>query len=50
MRVAKRIALGKANLELAGMLQQRLDRQPTTHVDNNYDQRHVLYFSAELEF
>ncbi|KAF1010932.1 MAG: Colicin I receptor [Pseudomonas fluorescens] len=50
LRVAKRIALGKANLELAGMLQQRLDGQPTTWPDNNYDQRHVLYFSAELEF
>ncbi|WP_226477588.1 TonB-dependent receptor [Pseudomonas sp. MWU16-30323] len=50
LRVAKRIALGKANVELAGMLQQRLDNQPTTWPDNNYDQRHVLYFSAELEF
>jgi len=42
--------LGKASLELAGILQQRLDDQPTTFVDNNYDQRHVLYFSAQLEF
>ncbi|WP_448652225.1 TonB-dependent receptor plug domain-containing protein [Pseudomonas fluorescens] len=50
LRVAKRIALGKANVELAGMLQQRLDNQPTTFADNNYDSRHVLYFSAELEF
>ncbi|MBK5539912.1 TonB-dependent receptor [Pseudomonas sp. TH05] len=49
-RVAKHLALGKANLELAAMLQQRLDKQPTTFSDNNYDQRHVLYFSAELEF
>jgi len=49
-RIAKRIALGKANLELAGILQQRLDNQPTTFVDNNYDSRHALYFSAELEF
>ncbi|WP_347927620.1 TonB-dependent receptor [Pseudomonas helvetica] len=49
-RIAKRIALGKANLELAGILQQRLDSQPTTFVDNNYDSRHALYFSAELEF
>lgn len=49
-RIAKRMALGKANLELAGILQQRLDNQPTTFVDNNYDSRHVLYFSAELEF
>ncbi|WP_323166491.1 hypothetical protein, partial [Pseudomonas bubulae] len=45
-----RIAFGKANVELAGMLQQRLDDQPTTWADNTYDQRHVLYFSAELEF
>jgi len=49
-RIAKRIVLGKASLELAGLLQQRLDDQPTTFIDNNYDQRHVLYFSAELEF
>lgn len=49
-RIAKRIGLGKANLELAGILQQRLDNQPTTFVDNNYDDRRVLYFSAELEF
>lgn len=49
-RIARRIALGKASLELAGILQQRLDDQPTTFIDNTYDQRHVLYFSAELEF
>ncbi|WLI11173.1 MULTISPECIES: TonB-dependent siderophore receptor [Pseudomonas] len=49
-RIAKRVGLGKANLELAGVLQQRLDNQPTTFVDNNYDNRRVLYFSAELEF
>ncbi|MDO9330955.1 MAG: TonB-dependent receptor [Pseudomonas sp.] len=49
-RIAKRIGLGKANLELAGVLQQRLDHQPTTFVDNNYDERRVLYFSAELTF
>ena len=50
LRVAKRMAVGKANVELAGMLQQRLDDQPTTWADNNYDHRQVLYFSAELEF
>lgn len=49
-RIAKRIGLGKASLELAGILQQRLDDQPTTFVDNNYDERRVLYFSAELTF
>lgn len=48
-RVAKRFNLGKANLELAGVLQRRLDNQPTTFVDNNYDERQVMYFSAELE-
>jgi len=49
-RIAKHIDLGKASLELAGVLQQRLDNQPTTFVDNNYDQRRVIYFSAELAF
>ena len=49
-RIAKRIALGKAQVQLAGVLQQRLDHEPTTFVDNNYDERRVLYFSAELEF
>ncbi|MCE4055356.1 TonB-dependent receptor plug domain-containing protein [Pseudomonas sp. Au-Pse12] len=49
-RLAKRLALGNASLELAGTLQQRLDHQPTTYADNLYDSRHVVYFSAELEF
>ncbi|MDD0974037.1 TonB-dependent receptor plug domain-containing protein [Pseudomonas fontis] len=50
LRVAKRISLQRASLELAGMLQQRLDHEPTSSYDNLYDSRHVLYFSAELEF
>lgn len=49
-RIAKRIGLGKSSLELAGVIQQRLDHQPTTFVDNNYDERRVMYFSAELAF
>lgn len=49
-RIAKRLLLGRTSLELAGMLQQRLDPQPTTYADNNYDSRHVVYFSAELTF
>ncbi|MCR8935363.1 MULTISPECIES: TonB-dependent receptor plug domain-containing protein [unclassified Pseudomonas] len=49
-RIAKRIALGKAQLQLAGVLQQRLDHEPNTFVDNNYDERRVMYVSAELEF
>ena len=47
---ASNVALGKASLELAGTLQQRLDHEPTTFADNLYDSRHVAYLSAELEF
>ncbi|MFK0089827.1 TonB-dependent receptor plug domain-containing protein [Pseudomonas sp. NPDC090755] len=50
LRVAKRLRWQRTQLELAGMLQQRLDDEPTTHDDNRYDSRHVLYFSAELTF
>ncbi len=49
-RIAKHIALGHATLELAGVLQERLDRQPTTFIDNRYDERRVIYLSAELSF
>ncbi|MHC8306878.1 TonB-dependent receptor plug domain-containing protein [Pseudomonas sp. PB3P13] len=49
-RLAKHLQLGHAHLELAGVLQQRLDRQPTTFIDNRYDERRVIYFSAELAF
>lgn len=50
LRVAKRIAIGGAALELAGVMQQRLDDEPLTWQENNHDQRHLLYFSAELDF
>lgn len=50
LRLAKRIELGNAALELAGVLQQRLDDEPLTWSANNYDERHLLYVSAELEF
>lgn len=50
LRVAKRFALPRASLELSGTLQQRLDDEPTSKIDNRYDSRHLLYFSAELEF
>lgn len=50
VRLAKRIAIGQATLELAGVLQQRLDDEPLTWQENNYDERHLLYISAELEF
>ena len=48
--IAKHIRLGKANLELAGVLEQRLINQPTCFVDNHYDERRVMHFSAELAF
>jgi iron complex outermembrane receptor protein len=50
LRVAKRIAIGSAALELAGVVQQRLDDEPLSWQENNYHERHLLYFSAELEF
>jgi iron complex outermembrane receptor protein len=50
LRVAKRIAVGSSELELAAMLQQRLDDEPLTWQENRYDERRLLYFSAELEF
>ena len=49
-RIAKRIGLGKTHVEWAGILQKCLDNQPTTFVDNSYDKRRGLYFSAELMF
>ncbi|MNH45310.1 hypothetical protein D3C79_1077150 [compost metagenome] len=50
LRVAKRLRWERTSLELAGMLQQRLDDEPTTIYDNRYDSRQVLSFSAQLEF
>ncbi|WP_028622826.1 TonB-dependent receptor plug domain-containing protein [Pseudomonas sp. Ant30-3] len=49
-RIAKHVVLGHAELELAGVLQERLDRQPATFIDNRYDERRVIYLSAELSF
>ncbi len=50
LRIAKRIAMGGAALELAAVMQQCLDDEPLTWRENNQDERHLLYFSAELEF
>ena len=50
LRVAKHLHWDRTQLELAALLQQRLDDEPSTFPDNRYDSRHVLYFSAELEF
>ncbi len=50
LRLAKRFDLGKTEVELAGVLQQRLDDEPLTWRENLYDDRRQLYFSAQLEF
>lgn len=50
LRIAKRIAMGGAELELAAVMQQRLDDEPLTWRENNRDERQLLYFSAELAF
>ncbi|WP_256659614.1 TonB-dependent siderophore receptor [Pseudomonas sp. H9] len=50
LRVAKRLQWDRTQLELAGVVQQRLDDEPTTYANNRYDSRHVMYFSAELAF
>lgn len=50
LRVAKRMSLGKTDLQLSGVLQQRLDDEALTWQENLYDERRVVYFSAEIEF
>ena len=50
LRLAKRLRVQGSNLELAALWQQRLDDEPTTTVQNRYDSRHRLSFSAELAF
>jgi iron complex outermembrane receptor protein len=49
LRLAKRLQLGGSQLELAGVLQQRLDDEPLGWPDNLYDERHVFWFSAGFE-
>ena len=50
LRIAKRLNLGKSDLELALMMQQRLDDEALTWRENLYDQRRLVYVSAQLEF
>lgn len=50
LRLAKRLPLGSSQMELAGVLQQRLDDEPLGWSDNNYDERQVFWVIAELEF
>ncbi|WP_339906079.1 TonB-dependent receptor [Pseudomonas guineae] len=50
LRIAKRFNLGKSDLELALMMQQRLDDEALTWRENLYDERRLVYVSAQLEF
>lgn len=50
LRLAKRLHFSGTRLELAGVLQQRLDDQPLGLANNNYDERQVFWLSADLEF
>ncbi|SDX71584.1 iron complex outermembrane recepter protein [Pseudomonas kuykendallii] len=50
LRLAKRVRLGSANLQIAGVLQQRLDDEALTWKENLYDDRQQFYLSAELGF
>ncbi|THG84474.1 TonB-dependent receptor [Pseudomonas sp. A-1] len=49
LRLAKRLQLGSSQLELAGVVQQRLDDEPLGWSDNMYDERRVLWLSAGFE-
>lgn len=50
LRIAKRLRVGDANLELASLFQRRLDNRPVTWEENRYKDPQQLSFSAELEF
>ncbi|MNZ32523.1 hypothetical protein D3C78_498540 [compost metagenome] len=50
LRLAKRLKFGSTELELAGVLQQRLDDEALTWRENLYDDRRQVYFSAQVEF
>ncbi|WP_339082855.1 TonB-dependent receptor [Pseudomonas sp. TMP9] len=50
LRIAKRFNFGKSDLELALMMQQRLDDEALTWRENLYDQRRMVSVSAQLEF
>ncbi|MCW2292930.1 iron complex outermembrane receptor protein [Pseudomonas sp. BIGb0408] len=50
LRLAKRTPIGRSQLEVAGVLQWRLDDEALTWRENNYDEPRLFYLSAELEF
>lgn len=50
LRLARRLQAAGTQLELAGMLQQRLDDEPLGMSNNNHASRRTLWFSAGVEF
>src|SRR5690606_7624076 len=50
VRLAKRLRIGSADLEVAGVLQQRMDDEALTWRENLYDSPRVVYASVQLEF
>lgn len=49
LRLAKRLQLGSSQVELAGVLQQRLDDEPLGWANNLHDERRVFWFSAGVD-
>ncbi|WP_455233630.1 TonB-dependent receptor plug domain-containing protein [Geopseudomonas aromaticivorans] len=50
IRLAKTIKVAGAEVELAGVLQQRLDDEPIGFAINNYDDRRVTWLTGEISF
>ncbi len=50
LRIAKRFPLAGSVLELASVVQHRLDDEPLTWRENNQADNSLLYFTVELEF
>jgi len=49
LRLAKRLQFGSHQLELAGVLQQRLDDEPLGREGNYFDERRTCWLSAEID-
>lgn len=50
VRIAKEFVFKRSTLQLAALLQQRLDDEPLTWVENIYSDRQQWSFTAQLEF
>lgn len=50
LRLARTFQMGRTELELAGLLQQRIDDEPLSAPNNRYDRRRFFYLTADLAF